>query len=186
MRKGNLSTQFRGFTLVEVLVVIAIIALLAGIIYAVMAPAREKARQSLCISNLKQIHHALMMYSSDYGGSDPTGPYRYSQLGLPPFGSEADWLDMYLKTRQVWKCPNDPKPVPQFQRSYRFYWVNDLILPGGPPFPLRVAQCGDRLPLFDCPYHGFDQGIDYYLIILRWNGQVKGQYVQVPPTPCAD
>jgi type II secretory pathway pseudopilin PulG len=170
----------------ELLVVVAILTLLVGIALAVMAPIREKVRRSQCISNLRQIHLALMMYCSDYSGSGPIGRVRYSTVGLPPVGSEADWLDRYLKTRKVWKCPNDSKPPLEYPRSYRFYWTNDLIQPGQLPFPDKSALCGDRLPIFDCPNHGFEQGTDYYLIILRWNGQVKGQYVQVPPTPCLD
>ncbi|MCE5218350.1 DUF1559 domain-containing protein, partial [bacterium] len=55
-----------GFTLIELLVVIAIIAILAAILFPVFARAREKARQSACQSNLKQIGVAVMMYNQDY------------------------------------------------------------------------------------------------------------------------
>ena len=60
------SPQRAGFTLIELLVVIAIIAILAAILFPVFAQAREKARQSTCISNLNQIGKALIMYQSDY------------------------------------------------------------------------------------------------------------------------
>src|SRR5438105_7215904 len=55
-----------GFTLIELLVVIAIIAILAAILFPVFAQAREKARQTSCISNLKQIALGSLMYSQDY------------------------------------------------------------------------------------------------------------------------
>jgi len=69
-----------GFTLIELLVVIAIIAILAAILFPVFAKAREKARQTSCLSNMKQLALATLMYVSDYDerypqtlhlGSDP-------------------------------------------------------------------------------------------------------------------
>src|SRR5262249_51448798 len=58
--------QRRAFTLIELLVVIAIIAILAAILFPVFAQAREKARQSACISNFKQLCQAMMIYVQDY------------------------------------------------------------------------------------------------------------------------
>ncbi|MBC8140340.1 MAG: prepilin-type N-terminal cleavage/methylation domain-containing protein [Armatimonadetes bacterium] len=63
----------RGFTLVELLTVIAIIALLAAIIFPVFAAARGKARSTVCVSNLRQIGLAVQMYSQDYDGIVPLG-----------------------------------------------------------------------------------------------------------------
>ena len=56
----------RGFTLIELLVVIAIIAILAAILFPVFARARENARRTSCVSNVKQFSLALMQYTQDY------------------------------------------------------------------------------------------------------------------------
>ncbi|MDX1934021.1 MAG: prepilin-type N-terminal cleavage/methylation domain-containing protein [Capsulimonadales bacterium] len=70
---GALSPSARAFTLVELLVVIAIIALLAAIIFPVFAQVRGKARQTVCLSNLKQIGLGVQMYTQDYDGLLPFG-----------------------------------------------------------------------------------------------------------------
>src|SRR5438128_1326179 len=62
----------RGFTLIELLVVIAIIAILAAILFPVFAQAREKARATMCVSNLKQMGSAFVMYVQDYDETMPT------------------------------------------------------------------------------------------------------------------
>ncbi len=89
----------RGFTLIELLVVIAIIAILAAILFPVFARAREKARQSTCLSNTKQIMLAVMMYAQDYDE-------RLIPGALPYPG--ADWhvlLGPYQKNTQILYCP---------------------------------------------------------------------------------
>ncbi len=75
MSPRSLPRSRAGFTLIELLVVIAIIAVLAAILFPVFAQAREKARQTACLSNLKQMGTAVMMYSLDY---DETLPLGYS------------------------------------------------------------------------------------------------------------
>ena len=60
-----------GFTLIELLVVVAIVTLLAGILFPVFAQAREKARQTVCVSNLKQMATAMLLYSADYDDGLP-------------------------------------------------------------------------------------------------------------------
>jgi prepilin-type N-terminal cleavage/methylation domain-containing protein len=63
----------KGFTLIELLVVIAIIAILAAILFPVFAQAREKARATACLSNMKQAGLALQMYAQDYDETMPLG-----------------------------------------------------------------------------------------------------------------
>ncbi len=102
----------RGFTLIELLVVIAIIAILAAILFPVFARAREKARQSSCLSNMKQIALGVLMYAQDYDEklpmqdhtSDTSDPLRL----LDPAG-DTFWfvrIEPYLKNEQILRCPS--------------------------------------------------------------------------------
>src|SRR5689334_2966900 len=68
--RGIMRKQHNGFTLIELLVVIAIIAILAAILFPVFAQARKSARTTACISNLKQIATASLMYAQDYDGGN--------------------------------------------------------------------------------------------------------------------
>src|SRR2546429_1371192 len=72
---SNRRTPIRGFTLIELLVVIAIIAILAAILFPVFAQAREKARQSSCQSNLRQLGLATQLYAQDYDETYPLAQY---------------------------------------------------------------------------------------------------------------
>ena len=89
----------RGFTLIELLVVIAIIAILAAILFPVFAKAREKARQTSCLSNFKQLDLAILQYAQDY---DETTPARW-------FAGGGHWFEVtqpYVKNRQLEICPS--------------------------------------------------------------------------------
>ncbi|MEI6501017.1 MAG: DUF1559 domain-containing protein [Armatimonadota bacterium] len=95
----------RGFTLIELLVVIAIIAILAAILFPVFAKAREKARQSSCQSNLKQIALAELSYVQDYDEIFPT-----SHRAADGDGYQRHWLILlqpYVKNTQLFRCPSD-------------------------------------------------------------------------------
>jgi prepilin-type N-terminal cleavage/methylation domain-containing protein/prepilin-type processing-associated H-X9-DG protein len=92
----------RAFTLIELLVVIAIISILAAILFPVFASAREKARGTACLSNLKQLGLAYTQYNEDY---DELGP-----AGVDLYGSGAGWSGQvypYVKSKQVFLCPDD-------------------------------------------------------------------------------
>ena len=100
----------KGFTLIELLVVIAIIAILAAILFPVFARAREKARQTSCLSNIKQIALAITMYASDY---DET--YASTALDYPGHftTSYTYWMELfqpYTSNWQLFVCPSDKVP----------------------------------------------------------------------------
>lgn len=92
------------FTLIELLVVIAIIAILAAILFPVFATAREKARQTACASNEKQLGLAILQYIQDY---DELGPNNSANAGGPGWAGD---IYPYVKSTGVFMCPDDITP----------------------------------------------------------------------------
>ena len=119
-----------GFTLIELLVVIAIIAILAAILFPVFARARENARRSSCMSNLKQIGLGILQYTQDYDEHFPVyapGNFVYD-AGVRPFGW-ADALQPYIKSIQILQCPsesNGPTDNPE-NNKFTDYAYNEWI-----------------------------------------------------------
>jgi prepilin-type N-terminal cleavage/methylation domain-containing protein/prepilin-type processing-associated H-X9-DG protein len=96
----------RGFTLIELLVVIAIIAILAAILFPVFAKARGKARQVTCLSNMKQLGLAIIMYADDNDETFP--PSYYYQNGANSDQGYVHWSGMimpYVKNSKIFVCP---------------------------------------------------------------------------------
>jgi prepilin-type N-terminal cleavage/methylation domain-containing protein/prepilin-type processing-associated H-X9-DG protein len=101
-----MSNVRKGFTLIELLVVIAIIAILAAILFPVFAKVREKARQTTCASNEKQIGLAILQYVQDYDEKYPSG----ADLGTLGTNVGAGWageVQTYAKSTGMFKCPDD-------------------------------------------------------------------------------
>ncbi|MHB1000997.1 MAG: type II secretion system protein [Armatimonadota bacterium] len=130
----------KGFTLIELLVVIAIIAILAAILFPVFAKAREAARSTACISNMKQLGTALQMYiqesddqlpcldhSAAFAIGDVWGELYGGHAGIPvgwlnyakQYTIKAQ-LDPYVKSSKLWACPSDSGAKTQFVEGQRF------------------------------------------------------------------
>lgn len=118
-----------GFTLIELLVVIAIIAILAAILFPVFGRARENARRTSCLSNMKQTGVAFLQYTQDNDERYPLDALGViSTYPATPHGW-ADAIQPYLKSTQMFQCPSDklgPDSDPRADGEYTaFHEAND-------------------------------------------------------------
>jgi prepilin-type N-terminal cleavage/methylation domain-containing protein/prepilin-type processing-associated H-X9-DG protein len=125
-----------GFTLIELLVVIAIIAILAAILFPVFAQARARARQTSCLSNMRQLGNALTMYVQDYDETFHKGNWASipTPQSFPPFGTLtgtnvingwARWPFFYypyIKNLGIFDCPESPDKLTELTNAN---WGND-------------------------------------------------------------
>jgi prepilin-type N-terminal cleavage/methylation domain-containing protein/prepilin-type processing-associated H-X9-DG protein len=133
-----------GFTLIELLVVIAIISLLAAILFPVFAQAREKARQTSCASNERQIGLAMLQYVQDFDEAMPQS--YYGSTGDSDLTANYKWMDAvypYVKNEQVFDCPSDAQSPPYHYRTgedFGSYGLNGAYgSPGDSQTPPRSA-----------------------------------------------
>lgn len=112
-----------GFTLIELLVVIAIIAILSSILFPVFARARESARKSSCLSNVKQIGLGFMQYFQD---NDDRFPQTKADLGAELPWAQAS-MQPYLKSTQILRCSSDSSPEWQSNNRVTSYSLNGFF-----------------------------------------------------------
>ncbi len=113
MKRQHDERRLVGFTLIELLVVVAIIAILAAILFPVFARARENARRTSCMSNLKQIGLAFISYAQDYDERYPSVNWTGGSYVWPNGSTSAanPWylkIYPYVKSVQVFNCPSAP------------------------------------------------------------------------------
>jgi len=178
----------RGFTLIELLVVIAIIAILAAILFPVFAKAREKARQSSCNSNIKQLMLGITMYQSDYAETNchlflGSAPVDSGSDGIVPSGwSWRTAIQPYLKNQGILTCPSADRALDMQTRhtcgwrgirgSYGYNMTNVSGRPDGqslawfkrPAQTIALADvncCGKACFAVRCCISGGAQSIDW-------------------------
>jgi prepilin-type N-terminal cleavage/methylation domain-containing protein/prepilin-type processing-associated H-X9-DG protein len=119
----------RAFTLIELLVVIAIIAILAAILFPVFAQAREKARATSCLSNIKQANLGWQMYLQDY--DEVMAPYKVRNTA--PSGFAEQWwpklIEPYIKNWQIYRCPSAPDVLSIWGSGPFAWWANQMRWP---------------------------------------------------------
>jgi len=124
-----MSGKKRAFTLIELLVVIAIIAILAAILFPVFAQAREKARQTSCLSNLKQINLAWQMYLQDY--DEVMAPFWINHVNDPNIGANTQWwwpklTEPYIKNWAIYRCPSGQDPNAEWGGGPNAWYANQM------------------------------------------------------------
>ena len=193
MQRRNMPAAF---TLIELLVVIAIIAILASIVFPVFAQAREKARSTSCLSNVKQMGTATQMYVQDYderlffraSATSPSGSRSGAVVpsALQPPVLWWNGIMPYVKNRQILKCPSDPQPAPSkdyagnltIQRSYIAIRAAESLALAQIEFPAEILVFVDKwhvtagpnpTAINDSWIEPFNGDFDYYPSYRRMN-----------------
>jgi len=123
-KKLEIKNLQKGFTLVELLVVIAIIAILAGLLLPALAKSKSKVNQINCLSNMKQIGVAMMLYADDFNGHLPSNFYHNTNPdfnwtdALSPYSGNLDSIRL---------CGADPRKVEKEKISGTSYILNDHL-----------------------------------------------------------
>ncbi len=160
-------------TLVELLIVIAIIAVLAGLIYSVAVEARKRGQLSACINNLRQLVLAVHAYENHWG-MVPIEYYHKTEEGA--FGRVEQLIYPYVRNDNIFVCPADPYKGESDIRSGRviwkgkkwkmsyYYFINDLTVE-----EYNVTHPFPDMVLFNCPWH-LNPNVK---LIARYDGRIE-------------
>lgn len=144
-RKHSFSS---GFTLIELLVVIAIIAILAAILFPVFAQAKEAAKKTQCLSNVKEFGTSILLYVQDYDDNFPRAyDYVVGSDGVPVRANWSYTLQPYIKNMDIFHCPSDPDKlpiptsggVPDLQAPIQSYIPNYSVMPAHNDYTVPVS-----------------------------------------------
>jgi prepilin-type N-terminal cleavage/methylation domain-containing protein/prepilin-type processing-associated H-X9-DG protein len=148
----------KGFTLIELLVVIAIIAILAAILFPVFAKARERARTSACLNNLKQMGIAHNMYLDDYDGTFAPN------VGLVALGQRengkqtwAEYLKSYNKSLDTYTCPSDNHTFSYARNTWEGYSDYPNAGSGDPASVSDIQDPTRFIDFMEVPGHGMER-----------------------------
>ena len=169
----------KAFTLIELLVVIAIIAILAAILFPVFAQARAKARQTSCLSNMKQIGLGVMSYIQDYDGTYPSstdGAYIQWYNVVQPYIKNGELYNNVSYGRGgVFSCPDFPSD--DFGQGQNYGAHDDLFAANygvnppnvRPTYPETVlASPSDTIMITDKGRNGAGWGYETFLTLQGW------------------
>jgi prepilin-type N-terminal cleavage/methylation domain-containing protein len=144
-----------GFTLVETIVALGIVALLTAITFGAFAPAREGGRRTVCVSNLNQFGKAFTMYAHDWDGQDARPGITWYGAGLPPGNSDSQ--QAFLKEYKLWNSPvqycPDFRPNEATGRLSTSYVVPVFGYSDAEGLQNLLARKGGDAPLMYCWWH---------------------------------
>ncbi|MBC8135902.1 MAG: type II secretion system protein [Fibrella sp.] len=177
--------QRTAFTLVEMLLVVAILIVLAAVLYSAFGPVRARAREATCVSNLRQIGQAIAMYRADADGGEVSEGAASScvDLGLPCFGLSSTLLSPYKIDKRMVMC-SDYKGLYGKEEGLgsTYVWpmsADDSGIPEPFRFRTKILKRGDSSVIVYDPNHNrlFNltkepNWMRQRVLVLRLNGQV--------------